>query len=425
MSSLVALVLGGGRGTRLHPLTAERAKPAVPLCGRYRLIDIPLSNCIHSGIRRIYVLTQFNSTSLNRHVSNCYKFDAFSNGFIEILAAEQTDEGGDWFQGTADAVRKHLRTFRNHGGNHFLILSGDQLYRMDYRQMMATHIRNSADITVAVLPVDRQVATRFGILKVRGNGRIHKFVEKPQTDGELADLVSPESVFRNYGLNVQSGNDYLASMGVYIFRWEVLEEILTQEESWIDFGKDVIPKSLRTRRVYAHPFTGFWEDIGTVRSYYDVSLSMASADPPFELYDPHHPIFTRPRYLPGSRLNETLAKDTIICEGCDIEKASITSAIIGIRTIIHPGVKVSKSIIMGADYYDEPGCGDAKIPLGIGAGTSISGAIVDKNARIGRNCVIRGSQRLRDAVGDGWAIRDGLVVVTKNAVIPDGSRIGG
>ena len=422
--SVGAIVLGGGRGTRLYPLTALRAKPAVPLLGRYRLIDIPLSNCIHSGIRRIFVLTQFNSASLNRHINNSYKFDNFSRGFVEILAAEQTIESGDWFQGTADAVRQNLRHVRNMNASHYLILSGDQLYRMDYSELLATHVRKNADMTIAVLPVDREAAKGFGILKTQRNGRIAEFVEKPQTNKELAKLETSPEAFASF--NLEPGHRrHLASMGIYAFKAEVLEKILEERQDWIDFGKHVIPNSLKSHRVFSHIFMGFWEDIGTVRSYYETHMELVKGDPPFQFYEPRRIIYTRPRYLPGSRLQDAVIKDSIICEGSRVSKARIENSIIGIRSIIHPGVHLQRTIVMGADYFeDEPAQDTSAIPMGIGAGSRISGAIIDKNARIGKNVVIRGARRLRDRNGDGWAIRDGLVVVLKIAIIPDGTRIG-
>ncbi len=426
---VAALVLGGGRGARLYPLTAERAKPAVPLCGRYRLVDIPLSNCIHSGVNNIFVLTQFNSASLHRHINETYKFDVFSGGFVEICAAEQTTESGDWFQGTADAVRKHLRHIRNRRPSFYLILSGDQLYRMDYRTLLETHLRHKADITVSTLPVTREAARAFGIMHVNPTGRITRFVEKPQSEAELSSLVTSPTLFKQFGLKVDEGRDYLASMGVYVFSADVLEETLEREKDWIDFGQHVIPKTLKTRTVCAHLFDGFWEDIGTVRSYYEVSLSMTAPMSPFDFHDANHTIYSRPRYLAGSRIQGGAIDDCIICEGSHVGKAKITKSIIGIRSVIHSGVTIDRSIVMGGDYYEGdphaplPAKGTS-IPMGIGQNTVISGAIVDKNARIGKNVVIRGSQDLQDYSGDGFAIRDGIVIVLKGAVIPDGMHIG-
>jgi glucose-1-phosphate adenylyltransferase len=423
MDDVVAIVLGGGRGTRLWPLTAERAKPAVPLVGRYRLIDIPLSNCLHSKLDRIFVLTQFNSGSLNRHITSAYKFDNFTRGFVEILAAEQTDnEGDNWYQGTADAIRKAIRHIRNVRAKHYVILAGDHLYRMDYRTMMATHLRENADITVAALPVSKQDAGGFGVMKVSANGRIREFVEKPQSDDLLKQLVFPREAFEKAGFTPARGRDYLGSMGVYAFKANVMMDLLSSNKDWNDFGQHVIPSSLKSHKVIAHPFMGYWEDIGTVRSYFDSSLNLTGPRAPFDLNDPYHTIYTNSRYLPGARVNDGAIKDSILCEGCHIEGATLTNAIVGIRTHIQKGAEIDRSIIMGADYYEEHP--RAKYPLGIGRDSKISGAIIDKNARIGKGVVIRGSKRLRDQTGDGWAIRDGVAIVLKNAVIPDGTVIG-
>lgn len=420
---VIALVLGGGRGTRLHPLTAERAKPAVPLAGRYRLVDIPLSNCIHSGIKRIFVLTQFNSASLHRHINNTYKFDNFSRGFVEILAAEQRVESGDWFQGTADAVRKHLREINHLQASQYLILSGDQLYRMDYRTMLNSHLRAEADITVAVLPVTRDQARGFGILKVNDEGRIVEFVEKPNTEEDLARLVTSDHVFSEYGLSAE-GRPYLGSMGVYLFKPQVLESILSTQPEWIDFGKDVIPKSLDRLHVQSHVFAGFWEDIGTVRSYYEASLQLTSPTPHFDFHEGGKPIYSRPRYLPGSQIEKATITESVICEGTRIFEATIVRSIVGIRTVVYPGARIERSVVMGADYYEEEREARPAVPMGIGEGAEVVNAIIDKNARIGRSVVIRGSDDLPDSDGDGYAVRDGIVIILKNAIIPDGTRIG-
>lgn len=420
---VTALVLGGGRGTRLFPLTRERAKPAVPLGGRYRLVDIPLSNCIHSNVRRIFVLTQFNSASLNRHVNNSYKFDNFSQGFVEILAAEQTEERSDWYQGTADAVRQHLNTFAVQPCDNFLILSGDQLYRMDYRTMLMTHIRHDADITVAALPVNKASAKGFGVMHVNTEERITRFVEKPQTDAELADLVMPATLKEQYGLAESDDRQYLGSMGVYLFKAHVLQEILEKQDEWVDFGKHVIPMSLESRGVHAHLFDGFWEDIGTVGSYFETSLATLQDNPPFEFYDPKFPLYSRARYLPGARLGNATVTGSIICEGSRIGSGKISNSIVGIRSVIQDDVVIQRSILMGADYHEEqppPGC----VPMGIGSGTHISQAIIDKNARIGKNVVIKGSDELPDRFQDDWCVRDGIVIVLKGAEIADNTQIG-
>jgi glucose-1-phosphate adenylyltransferase len=424
MRSVGALVLGGGRGTRLHPLTAVRAKPAVPLCGRYRLVDIPLSNCIHSGINRIHVLTQFNSHSLNRHITNTYNFDGFSNGFVEILSAEQTDKGGDdWFQGTADAIRKQMLHLREKRYSHYLILSGDQLYRMDYRDLVETHLRKGADITVSALPVGRKDVDGFGVMQLKSDGRIKAFVEKP-TDPKVVDsLVTADKLFAEFGLSA-AGKPFLASMGVYVFTAEVLESLLAEHAEWIDFGREVIPHSLRSHRVYAHLYSGFWEDIGTVRSYFDVSMQLVRPDAPFKFYDPTHQIYTHRRALPGVRIQDARIKNAIICDGATIERAAVEDSIIGIRSRIASGAKLKRVIMLGAEYYESEVADTARIPLGVGPESQISEAIIDHNARIGRGVVIKGGKRLKDYTGDGFAIRDGVVIVLKNAVIPNGAKIG-
>ena len=419
---VMALVLGGGRGSRLRPLTAERAKPAVPLCGRYRLVDIPISNCIHSKINRIFLLTQFNSASLHRHISQTYKFDAFSEGFVEILAAEQTYHSGDWYQGTADAVRKQFRHFRNLDAKYFLILSGDQLYSMDYSAVLRTHIEKGADITVATLPVTKDAARAFGILQVDPSGRLVNFVEKPSTDEQFEQLVTPKAVFDDFGLE-SDGRHFLGSMGIYVFNAELLRELLLEHLDWNDFGHHVLPRTLNDHAVYARLFSGYWEDIGTVRSYYEVSIRMVQAEPPFEFHRPGHVVYSRARFLPGARIKNATVTDSMICEGCRIENATISDSIVGIRTIIGPDVTIERSIVMGEDFYEEE-CPPGQIPIGIGAGSHIRGAIVDKNARIGRNVRIHAADKLPDQTGNGWEIRDGIVIVLKNALIPDGTVIG-
>lgn len=423
MREVGAIVLGGGRGSRLFPLTALRAKPAVPLCGRYRLVDIPLSNCIHSGIKRAAVLTQYNSHSLNRHINQTYKFDSFSNGYVEVLSAEQTESGGEWFQGTADAVRKQLIHIKNMGARYYLILSGDQLYRMDYRTLLQTHLSKRADITVAALPVNRKAAQAFGIMKVAANGRIRQFVEKPTTKDALDSLVTPDKLFADFGLAAE-GKPYLGSMGVYVFNVDVLEDLLFQHPQWIDFGKEVIPGALKSHNVQAHMFNGFWEDIGTVRSYFDVSMAMTKPDTPFQFHDENQLIYTHSRALPGASIDDARIKNTIICEGSRITQATISDCIVGVRSIIQPGADIKESIILGAEYFEGDEAPKGVPRMGVGPKTRISRAIIDHNARIGAGVVIRGSDDLKDADGDGYAIRDGLVVVLKNAVIPDGTRIG-
>jgi glucose-1-phosphate adenylyltransferase len=419
---VVAVILGGGRGTRLYPLTRERAKPAVPLGGRYRLVDIPLSNCINSGINRIFVLTQFNSRSMHRHINETYKFDIFSGGFVEILAAEQTVERGDWFQGTADAIRQNLWHLRNAEAQHHLILSGDHLYRMDYRDFFSRHLRCNADITVATLPVTKEAAKGFGIMKVEPDGRITEFVEKPQTEEELEHLKTPPNVLRDYGVEEEDSREYLASMGVYFFRSSVLRDLLESRTEWIDFGKHVIPQSLESHSVYSHLFSDFWEDIGTVQSYYDVSIRMVQPNPPFDFLKPGMPIYSRARYLPGVKVEQAEVNNSFLCEGSRIGKAKIDNSIVGIRSAIGSGASLEHCIMMGADYYERPEEADG-LPLGIGDGAHVERAIIDKNARIGRNVVIRGHEGMKNVEEEQYSVVDGIVVVLKNAVIPDGTTI--
>lgn len=422
MHDVLGVILGGGWGTRLYPLTKERAKPAVPLAGKYRLIDVPISNCINSGIARMYVLTQFLSESLHRHIYRTYKFDSFGGGWVQILAAEQTageeTAATDWFQGTADAVRKamvHIRTARP---SQVLILSGDHLYRMDYRSFVVAHRESGADVTVGVQPVAKDVAPQLGILRVDGEGCVVEFAEKPKGKAlnKMASGDDPEKTV------------FLASMGIYVFEYEVLRELLEQhiEE---DFGKHIIPAAIKSHSVCAHPFDGYWEDIGTVRAYYEANLSLALPDPPFDLYDPERPIFTRPRYLPGTRTDDCHLERVLLADGCQLQDAIISDSVIGLRSIIGPGVRISRSIIMGADFYEDKDLRAAKrergIPsVGIGSGSTIEGAIIDKNARIGKNVVIRPHPEVQEMVEEeNYVIRDGLVIVPKNAMVPDGTVI--
>ncbi len=421
MRQVLSVILGGGRGTRLYPLTKLRAKPAVPLAGKYRLIDLPISNCLNSGISRIYVLTQFLSESLNRHIYRTYKFDNFGGGWVQILAAEQTAgteaAASDWYQGTADAVRKQLSHIRTARPSEVLILSGDHLYRMGYAQFIAYHRETGADVTVAVQPVAREAAPQLGILKVDQKGRIVEFAEKPQ--GKALDKMA-------------SGDDpekpFLASMGIYVFNFDVLRELLEKHKK-DDFGKHILPAAIKSHKVYAYAFDGYWEDIGTVRAYYEANLSLALPDPPFDLYDPQFPIYSRPRYLPGTRADDCHLERVMLADGCLLRDAIITDSVIGLRSIIGPGVRISRSVILGADFYEDEARRVAnrergRPDVGIGSGSTIEGAIIDKNARIGRNVVIRPHPEVIEMVEEGnYVIRDGLVIVPKNGVIPDGTVI--
>jgi glucose-1-phosphate adenylyltransferase len=417
MRSTVVAVLGGGRGSRLFPLTKHRCKPAVPLGGKYRLIDIPLSNCINSGLRQIYVLTQFNSVSLTRHINRTYKFDGFSQGFVDILAAEQTMEHSDWFQGTADAVRKNLRRFVTMGAEDVLILAADHLYRMDFREMLNTHVESNADVTLSVIPVQRFDASRFGLMKLSEQNRVIGFVEKPKSPEKLQD----------FGLGKGDDSTYLASMGIYAFRRAVLEDIL-YGGSEIDFGKEVIPRAIGSYNVVAHTFHGYWEDIGTIGSYYRANLALAERQPQFRLYSQGQPIFTRPRFLPSTVIDGCHIKRSMVADGCLILGSSIDQSIIGLRSKIGLGTSIERSYVMGADFYElrEPGGPPIEegVPrIGVGDNCHISGAIIDKNARIGDSCTIANKNNIIEGEGDGYVIREGLVIVEKNAIIPPGTEI--
>jgi glucose-1-phosphate adenylyltransferase len=428
MRKVLTLVLGGGRGTRLYPLTKYRSKPAVPLAGKYRLIDIPLSNCLNSGLNRIYVLTQFNSVSLHRHIRRAYAFDQFSAGFVEILAAQQTMDGATWYQGTADAVRQNLRYIDSPDFDHVLILSGDQLYRMDFNEMMATHRQSKADVTIAGMPVDRQTARSMGLMRVDNDGRVAGFLEKPQTDKEIDIVRMDPSWIDDRGVQSR-GRDCLASMGIYLFNRDALVKLLTKTD-YHDFGREIFPAATRTHRVQVHLFDGYWEDIGTIRSFYDANLALAAQDRPFDLGSATSPIYTRARFLPPSRLDNCTVRRSLIADGCEIEEgAVIENSVIGLRCHIERGVTIRNSIVMGSDDYETAQiAADAKTaglpPQGIGAGTTIEGAIIDKNCRIGRNVRIVNDQRQENSEETEQAvIRDGIVCVQKGIALPDNWRL--
>ena len=417
MNDALAVILGGGRGTRLFPLTNERSKPAVPIAGKYRLIDIPVSNCLNSELPRIFVLTQYNSESLNKHLALTYKFDVFSSGFVTILAAEQTEESPDWFQGTADAVRRSLRHLRSHRGREVLILSGDQLYQMDFRRMAETHRRHAADATVAVIPVGREQTAGFGILKIDRQGRIVHFEEKPRAE-RLADL---ESDIPGHG------HGFLASMGIYLFGREALERAVS-DPTLVDFGRHVIPWAIGEIRVQAHFFRGYWEDVGTIRSYYKANLQLTDPMPPFDFYDAVRPVYTHPRFLPATKVEGCTLHRTLLSEGCILMGAEIERSVIGIRSRIGEGVRIRESLVLGADYYEsleefDRAQARGLPPVGIGSGSVIERAIVDKNARIGRGVRIANEARVLETDGPGHYIRDGIVIVPKDGVIPDGTVI--
>ncbi|MEY5009892.1 MAG: Glucose-phosphate adenylyltransferase [Verrucomicrobiota bacterium] len=421
----LAIIMGGGAGTRLFPLTKERSKPAVPLAGKYRLVDIPISNCINSGLRRIYVLTQFNSASLHSHISASYKFDSFSKSFVEILAAQQTPNDTSWYQGTADAVRQNLRDFLQHPYEYFVILSGDQLYRMDFRQVLAKHVESGAELTIATIPVAREAATEFGIMHTDSSRRIIRFVEKPKDPALLDELRIPGELLKALG-QPETADLYQASMGIYVFNRSALIKALDNQH--VDFGKHVIPEMIQGHRVMAHIFQGYWEDIGTIRSFFDANLNLTNPVPDFSFFDAAAPIYTNPRFLPGSKVNGATVRQAIISDGCIIDGAQIERAVIGIRSYIKGGTTIRNCVMMGADYYDaDQGVsqsGPRTVPdLGIGRDCVIDHAIIDKNARIGDGVVITPEGKPEHFDGPNYFIRDGIVIIPKNAVIESGTRI--
>jgi glucose-1-phosphate adenylyltransferase len=424
MKNVVAIILGGGRGTRLSPLTSIRAKPAVPLAGKYRLIDIPISNCINSEINQIYVLTQFLSVSLHGHIRRTYNFDNFSSGFVELLAAQETaSTESDWFQGTADAVRKNLDYIEQRGIDYVLILSGDQLYRMDYQAMIAHHKAAGADATIAALPVTRHAARGFGVMRVGKTGEIDGFLEKPQTDEEI-DMVKFDPASVGYDAKKLGDRECLASMGIYVFNRQTLVDALTKT-TYKDFGKEVFPAAIRTRKVVPYLFNGYWEDIGTIRSFYEANLELVGRNPRFNFSVPSAPIYSRARFLPSTRIEGAHIANSLIADGCSISKgANIENSIIGLRCIVGPDVTIRDSIIMGADFLEENPSSD-RIAMGIGSGTVIESSIVDKNCRIGKNVKIINENKVTESDPDHplCVIRDGIPVVIKNSTLGDQWRL--
>ena len=423
MRNVVAVVLGGGQGSRLMPLTKYRSKPAVPLAGKYRLIDIPLSNCINSSLKRIYVLTQFLSVSLHRHIRRTYRFDNFSNGFVEILAAQQTmTDGTDWYQGTADAVRKNLRYLTQSDTDYVVILSGDQLYRMDFQAMLKTHQESGADVTIAAKPVHDHEASALGIMRIDDSGRVLGFVEKPKTEEELNKVRMDPAWIDSHGI-ASEGRSCLASMGIYLFNRKMLTEAL-QDPSHHDFGKQVFPELIDDKKIQVHLFDGYWEDIGTIGSFFQANIELAQTSAPFTLASENAPIYSRPRFLPSTRVDGATIERSLIADGCIIEPGTrIENSVIGLRCQIGRDVTIRNSVVMGADYYEIPTeqNGIDLPPIGIGAGSRIQGAIVDKNCRIGSGAqVVNHDQTVEGDVGKFCAIRDGILVVEKNASLPDG-----
>jgi glucose-1-phosphate adenylyltransferase len=429
MKKVLGIILGGGAGTRLYPLTKLRAKPAVPLAGKYRLIDIPISNCINSEILKIYVLTQYNSASLNRHVSRAYNLSGFSDGFVEVLAAQQTKENPEWFQGTADAVRQYTWLFQEWDIDEYIILSGDHLYRMDYRKFVEHHRETGADITLSVVPIDEKRASAFGLMKIDDTGRIIDFSEKPEGD-ELKNMAVDTSIL---GLSPEKAKEspYIASMGIYVFKKEVLEKLLQENPHQTDFGKEIIPSAAKDYKVQAYLFKGYWEDIGTMESFYDANLALTEQpQPSFSFFDEKAPIYTRARHLPPTKLLNSNVTQSIIGEGCIIKECRINHCVLGIRTRIESNCIVEDSLLMGADFYEsytirQNKLDQGSLPVGIGANSTIRRAIIDKNARIGQNVIITNKDRVEEAnrEDEGFLIRSGIVVVIKNAVIPDNTVI--
>jgi glucose-1-phosphate adenylyltransferase len=425
VGNVLSVIMGGGQGTRLFPLTKERSKPAVPLAGKYRLVDIPISNCINSNLRRVYLLTQFNSASLHRHISQSYKFDHFSGGFVEILAAEQTFSDTSWYQGTADAVRKNLLHFLNHDFEYMLILSGDQLYRMDFRRVIAQHVETQADLTIATIPVVREAAGSLGIMEINQERRITRFAEKPKDPAVLETLKLPREWYPK--LDIEGEDEfYLASMGIYVFNREVLIRVL--DNMYADFGKHIIPAAIEDLRVFSYVFQGYWEDIGTIRSFFEANLDCTSELPRFNFFDMSAPIFSRPRFLPGSKVNGAQINHAIISDGCIINHANISHSIVGIRSSVGSGSELNRVVLMGGDYYESHHSileneMMGKPRIGIGQNTRIENAIIDKNARIGDSVRISPAGKPENLDHALYFIRDGIVIIPKNGVIPHGMVI--
>ncbi len=426
--NVVAVILGGGAGSRLFPLTRERSKPAVPLGGKYRLVDVPISNCINSNITQIFVLTQYNSASLNRHISRTYRFSSFSTGYVEVLAAEQTKESNEWFQGTADAVRQMLPHLRDWRIDTLLILSGDHLYRMDYRKFLKRHFETNADVTISVIPSKREDATGFGLLKTDDDGRIIEFKEKPKGD----DLEAMRVDTTRFGLSAQQSAErpFLASMGIYVFNYKKLVELLENDNSWVDFGREIIPAAIENSNVQAHLFKDYWEDIGTIRSFFDANLDLASRLPKFNFFNADSPIYTRSRYLPPSKMHDCDVSDSMVSEGCILNGVYARGSILGLRSRIDPDTRIENSIIMGADFFEtykeiEKNEKNSIPHIGIGSNSIIRRAIIDKNVRIGKNVRLLNQNNIETADDpEGcFYIREGIILIPKGAIIRDGTEI--
>ena len=412
MNDVLTLILGGGRGTRLFPLTRMRSKPAVPIGGKYRLIDVPISNCLHAGLKRIYVLTQFNSASLNRHVAQTYRLDLFSEGFVEVLAAEQTPDNASWFQGTADAVRRASHHFEAIDASYYLILAGDHLYRMDFTELIDAHIESRADVTIASQPVDRTAAMQMGIFRFDALGRVSGFEEKPTAE-RLTEMKSsaPPGVVGS----LTPDKPFVASMGIYVFSRDVLFEILRRPG--VDFGREMIPGALGSHHVQAYLYRGYWADVGTIEAFYQANIQLTDPGAPFNFFDPHRPIYTHPRFLPSTRAYDCRIDRAIIAEGCSLDACEIRESVVGIRSSIGAGSVVARSVLLGADYFPEEDAGSDGVPLGIGRDVVLDRAIVDKNVRIADGVRLVNDSNVQHADGDGWFIRDGIIVVSKGAVV--------
>lgn len=415
MNDVLTLILGGGRGTRLYPLTHMRSKPAVPIGGKYRLIDIPISNCLHAGLKRIFVLTQFNSASLNRHVAQTYRLDMFSDGFVEVLAAEQTPDSSDWFQGTADAVRQGARHFAGYDADYYLILAGDHLYRMDFCELIDAHIESRADITIAAQPVTPVDATQMGIFRFDNLGHINGFEEKPNA----ARLSEMKSSAPHGAIGGMTGDKpFVASMGIYVFSREVLLETL--QRPGIDFGKEIIPAALGALNVHAYLYRGYWADVGTIEAFYDANIQLTQRGAPFNFFHPHRPIYTHQRFLPATRTFDSHIDNSIVSEGCHLDHCDIRDSVVGIRTHVSDGAKVTRSVLLGADFFQDEDARTEEIPLGIGRNVVLDRVIVDKNARIADGVRLVNQSQALEADGEGWYIRDGIIVVPKGAVVTKG-----
>lgn len=426
MAGVTAVILGGGRGSRLFPLTKDRAKPGVTIAGKFRLIDIPMSNCIHSGLERIFILTQFNSTSLNNHVTETYQFGSFSGRSVRIVAAQQTHGNDTWYRGTADAVRRTLSQIITPRGrpDHVLILAGDHLYRMDYRRMIQEHVANDADVTVSATPVPRREAHRFGILQTGKGGRVTHFVEKPPTDEPLDELLVELPPRRD---TTEPQRSLLASMGIYVFKTDVLVEMLEDHEN-IDFGSDIFPASIDRSAVFAHVFDGYWQDIGTIRSFFDANLALLDRVPAFDFYNEEAPVFSARFHLPGTKVNSSHIRESMLTEGSIIDESSITRSVVGLRCFVRGDTRIETSLLMGATYYEsaeqiQANFGRGIPPMGIGRGCTIRNAIIDKNVHIGEGVRLVNDQGVDEADGDGWHIREGIIIVAKESVIPSGTVV--